>query len=394
MLASPSNGDNAGASSTVWLIPLVVVAILIVAGTVTAESSSQDLGEIEWPPEEHQRFQDLADLGASVFANGTEPTRIGTHPVESVHLEAVNDTSTRLVIQEKDRSPRSLLQHHEPVRQEGHRNLQIRPSDLEPTVQTPFAGSSGYVLTLIGPPGTFDLGGADTHQKVQDLAAQLGFPLGEVNPNVQSGNFPALYGQNTCYGAPGDRCSETGTFLIDCPGCQLAGFNGPAGDSALEDRFLIGGGLVLFDKRGRMLAATVDYRFDLNESAVLDDTTARDAAANGLRDRGYEIVSTPDLEQIRVVAQLTPGRVEVQEVRYTWPFGVVREENGTAFDGLATVEQNAATGEIVDIQRTPADASSPPVDGGDGLGEISLGAMAGLVSIGLAALLARRRRSS
>lgn len=381
-----------------------VIAVLVVLGLslagfpASAQSNPSGLGEIAWPEEDRQQFADLADLGASLYGNDTQPAKLGIHPVDSMTLEAVDNTSTRVVIQEQGRPNRTFIQHHEPVEQEGHRTLEVRPGNLKAIVQTPLQsphqvhdGRSTDVLTLTGKPGDFAVAGNDTQERVRNFAARIGFPIGNVNPDVRAGGFPSLYGGPLCFEASEDRCSERATIMIECPDCRLAGFNGPEGDSNLENRFFVGGGLVLFDDQGRMVAATVDFRYDLNESAVLDPEKARDAAAEGLRDRGYEIDSIPDLEEIRAFALLAPGQVEVQEVRYEWPFGVVREENGTSFDGLATVEQHAATGEIVDIQRTPADAESPPVDR-DSLVEVPIGRSLGLVALWAAAVLVARRQ--
>lgn len=361
--------SDSSTGSGVLGLGAVVILLLASAAPVAGQSSPRDLGEMEWPPEEHQRFVDLAELGASVFANDTDPVRVGLTPLEAFRLESVNDTATRITFQMQGGEEQTLLQRHENhKRTEGHRTFQVPPSDLVPTVQTHLDQdrTSIYPLTLTGPPGTFDLAGDSAREKLEDLTDALGFPRDHINTNLTTVNPSSLYDrQSACLdaGASGS-CNGSVGFRLDCPSCQVASFGGAA-KSGLDRRF---GGVAfaIFDDQSQLLKVSVSYVFDLDESAVLGPEEARNQAAEPFQNRGYELKFENEnltAEDVKVVARLAPDRVEVTDVYYDWSFPNL-PENASYPNASILVEQDAVTGDVLHHRWSPGSVSEP-VDPGE-----------------------------
>lgn len=350
-------------------IALFLVFSSIGAPLASAQGGQADLGEILWPAETDREFKDLADLGASVFDDVVDPMKVGLAPIKSIDLERTSDVSSRILVAEQGRPNFSLELTHEPWDGKKHASLGIEPSDLHPIVELHNMDpnpSSGSVLTLTGSPGSFDVNGSTPDAKIQALADDLGLPLEEVNVGVESTGFPSLLGgQRICYEEAQGVCKASASFNLDCPSCTLVGFSGPSGDSPI-DRWFVGGGLAVFDDRDRLVAVTVSYAFDVNESAILDPAAARGEAVQALRNRGYEVGNTPDARNVTPSGILAPDRVEVREIRYGWTFDVTEVQGdygqGSAsgsFDEYARVTQNAVTGAVLSMNVHPTDLTDP-----------------------------------
>lgn len=396
MAASPSRGHNAGASSWGWVIPLVVGAVLIVVGGVTAQGGSQDLGEIVWPGEGQRSSQELASLGESLFLNGTEPTVIGEQPITSLQAERINDSATRILIGEQGGESHSFVQPHEPTPADQHTSLEIRPGDLRPTVEVRPNASvrANDVLRVQGPPGSFGLEGDSVEGKIETLADRLDFPLQERRTNVTKISFPGLYGGNrVCLNGAGSDCSVTAALRIDCSSCQMGTFDAPEVSSKLERGFR-GTGLFLFDGENRMIAAAVSYHLDLNESALMEPGSARDLAAEEVRDRDHEIRTQPEPDTVSVRGDLASHDVAIRDVRFVWEFVVYTDPPSAKHRESATtyVTQDAVTGEVLSVNVYREKADPAP-----GLVERVVpgaGSLAALVATsGVAHVLRRRRRS-
>jgi hypothetical protein len=380
------------------VIALLLVAMSLGAPTSLAQEDEGRLGEVLWPAEEHRDFQNLSDLGASIFNNTTEPMRLGLTPMQSLQAERENATTSRLVATEEGGRNVSFVQHHEPWDGGNHTSLKVDPSQLLPMVgirmaADPYAVS---VLTLTGPPGSFDLDGRTIEDKTEAFADTIGFPVEETSLDLKPGHFPSFFGLRGCYEEAEGKCQVSADFSIDCPSCTLAKFDAPR-ESGLDRA---GVGLALFDEEDRMIAVTVQYGFDVDESAVLEPATARDQAADALQDRGYEVnPPLPDAEDVTVFGVLSPTRVDVQEMHYQWRFGVSEDSgsgsygNGTSdVDNSAEVTQNAATGEVISVNVHPTDVEEPAGDGF--LGElVPVPGLAALLALVAAGLLRRQRRA-
>lgn len=374
-----------------------LVSILALAGAVTAQGGSQDRGEVVWPGEGQRSSQELASLGESLFVNGVEPTVIGERPIESFRLERVNDSATRILVGERDGENHSFVQPHEPNPADRHTSLEIRPGDLRPTVEVRPNASVGPhdVLRVQGAPGSFGLEGDTVAEKIEAFADRLDFPLQERRTNVTKVSFPGLYGGNrVCLDGSESDCSVTADFHIDCPSCQMGSFDAPELSSKLE-RGLKGSGLFLFDGEGRMVAATVSYHLDLNESALMDLEAARDEGRKAVDELGHEVFYSPRLDDVTVKVLLEEQRVQVREVHYVWQWGVYVDSGEDEYrdDENAIVTQNAATGEVLSVRLEDPDIT----ESDQGLLERAVpapGAMAALLAAVGGAALARRRRAS
>lgn len=304
------------------------LCLLAVASPAGADTPSDDLGTIQWPAEEHRDFAVLADLGASVYANGTEPTKLGLNQFEGMRLERVNASATRIIVEEAEGRTTSILQPHRPREAGGREDVDVRPAQLRPVVETHLDEErhSIYVLKMWGPPGSFDLGNGSAEERTRALANRLGFPIEGVTEGDSGASFPYLYGghHRGCYEASGGDCVSDADIRIDCDACREFSWGGPQKpSSALDSRFQ-GLGFALFDEQDRLVATSVSYVFDLNESAILDPSMARSEAADDLRDRGHGLdEEAPDWEA-RLGTRLAPDAVEVERVEYTWGFHVVR----------------------------------------------------------------------
>lgn len=348
----------------------VTVLLLVASSLGSVPASSQgnpgEVGEVLWPTEAHRNHQDLADLGASFFNDTADPLTIGLAPVESLEAEQINATTTRLTAHESGGQNLSFVQHHDPWDGDGHTVLAVRPARLLTMVGIRMETDryARSVLTLTGPPGSFDLNGGTVGEKVQAFAQRLDFPADEnVTLDHNPSGFPGLF-DRACYDKANGNCTVSASFEIACPSCTFATFGPPSGNSS-QDSALAGIGLALFDDQDRMIAATVQYIFDVDESAVLDLETARDRAADDLRDRGYDIVGAPDPEDIRsVMGVLAPTRVDVQEIHYKWHFGVYESGSDVSAAKGADVVQNAVTGKVVSVSLSPGDVREPPTGWG------------------------------
>lgn len=349
-------------------IVLLLLAAPLAAQHATGQSGSGDLGEILWPSEGNRQFSALTDGGASLFDQEADPIRLGLGPLETVTLERESNSSTRLVVDERGRSAVSLVQPHAPTNVDGHTTLRVGPSDLQPTVEGQLdpGRTSAYVLTLTGPPASFDLEGATAEEKVNALAEDIDFPLEETDNGTPPAAFPRLFGgQQGCFDSTEGECNTSAAFALRCSSCSLVTFHGPSGDSSLDrDGF----GMALFDDEDRLLAATFTFAFDVDESAVQEPSSAREQAADQLQDRGYEVDSMPDAEEVHVSTVLADHRVAVEEIRYGWHFAV--SDGGSEVDGepvppgggVAEVEQNAETGDIISLKIDAADIAEEPAE--------------------------------
>jgi len=138
----------------------VLAAVVALGGLAEAQSGSDSLAEFVWPGEGQRSSSELATLGGSLFVNGTDPTVIGERPVESLRLERVNDTTTRVLVGKQGGEDHDILQRHESNPATGPTHLDIPPGDLKPVVEV--RGKIEYKqegLRIYGPPGSFQLDG-------------------------------------------------------------------------------------------------------------------------------------------------------------------------------------------------------------------------------------------
>jgi hypothetical protein len=347
---------------------LLVLAAPFAAAQTAAQGNTEGVGDILWPSEDHRRFTALADLGTSLLEDGIDPVRLGIAPLESLHFEQKNASTTKVIVEEKGRSAVSFVQPHSPTDIDGHTTLRVSPSDLPATVEGQLDPSrtSNYVLTVTGPAGSFALDGDSAEEKVASLAETIGFPLEEMNRDLPPQSFPRLYsGERGCYDSTEGGCNVSATLSVHCSSCSVLMFTGPSGDSDFDQG---GVGLALFDDEERLLAATVSFAFDLDESAVTEPEIARDEAADRLRDRGYQVDGKPSVDDVMVRTVLADREVAVEEVRYGWRFAV--SENSSASEGgngsaepvppggrIAEIQQDAATGDLASLKIDPADVS-------------------------------------
>lgn len=371
------------------LIALLLVVSSLGVSAASAQENPGDLGEVLWPKEEHRGFEDLAGLGASLFNDTTEPLTVGLTPVESLQAERIDATTSRLTAHEEGGRNVSFVQRHSSWDGASTTGLTVRPSQFLPMVgiqmeTNPYARD---VFTLTGPPGSIELNGTTAEEKAKAFAEGIGFPVQGTNTDLDPRGFPGLFSrQKGCYETSNGACTVSASFEPNCPSCTLVGLSGPSGNSS-RDRWLAGNGWALFDDQDRLIAATVTYAFDLNESAVLDLPEARDQAADGLRDRGYELLVVPDPEDVRVMGVLAPGRVDVREVHYRWDRFGVPPDSSSPVRRAAYVVQNAATGEVLSVDFQPATIAEPPRP----RFPIPTAGL-GLVLIGLGIVAAARRR--
>lgn len=409
-------------------VPLTVLAatlfLLTSASPAVADTPSDDLGRILWPPEEHRDFAALADLGASVYANDTTPVQVGVQPVESFGLDPLNDTATRVSVGHAGGPNVSFAQGHEArtSAEDSHVSLRVPPARLQQVVEIRARMGSypQHLLFVAGPPGalqgTADGNGTsgDRAETMRDLARGLGFPEDvSVNPHVgvRDAALEVLFlGRSGCLTTGDDGvCEQEATFRIECPNCSVGAFWVPGLDDEFEAAFpdgpdvetrLNGGGLVLFDRQGQVIATRISHAFDLNESAVLDPSVARSQAADDLRDRGHGLdEEAPDREG-RLGTKLAPDAVEVERVEYTWRFHVVRgntsDPNWTVEgdEAVAEVVQDAWTGRVLSVSYVQVDGSDGPGDADDERpwGKVPAPGAFALLSLAGAAVLVGRSR--
>jgi hypothetical protein len=357
-----SNERGRAGSVGLWVgFPLAILLCGGVALVGAGQSNSSELGEMAWPGEDARSLSEFVEVGESVFANDTQATTVATRPVASLELEPMDETRSEIVITEEDGEETRWVQEHSPAELDGHTTLNVEPDDLNPTVALhPIDGDerSRYVLYLTGPPGSFGVDGPSAQETLENLATRLGFPATEVSPSEEGtvDRFPNFYGWSRfCYEASEEGCQATAALSLDCSTCRMASI-----EAAPDETAFPGLGLVVLDEEDRMLAASVSYVFDPAEDARIDPAVGVDRAEEELRDRGYQVVSPPNPDSVDVVPILAEDRVEVVELRYEWSFGVSEEEadrdNPTE---IATVAQDATTGEVLSVEVEPAEAVSP-----------------------------------
>jgi hypothetical protein len=332
---------------------LVVVGLMVPIGAASSSQGSSSLGEITWPESSNDTLSALASSGESLFDEETEIRTLGDRPIQSFEIERVNETATRISVQERGQEAQSFVQRHEPFAGEANGTLQVPPDMLQPTVEPrpDLREGSRDVLRAYGPPGSFALTDGSIAEKTEDLAEKIGFPVERRHVDVDSVAFPGLYsGQRACLEAEGGHCEISVDFSIDCEDCEVAAFLASASGDDL-DRHLQGRGLALFDGSGELIAVTVSYNADLDESALMERANARDKAASEIVERGHRVQDRPAPEEAAVSLALSGGSVDIQQVRYQWTFGVYT--NGSAEQDSdvrnAVVTQDAAQGTIISV---------------------------------------------
>lgn len=143
-----------------------------------------------------------------------------------------------------------------------------------------------------------------------------------------------------------------------------------------------------------MVAATVSYHLDLNESALMDPKVARDAARKAVDDLGHDVFYSPNVNDVTAKVLLKEQRVQVREVQYIWRWGVYVDSDGDKYrdDENAIVTQDAVSGEVLSVRTRDPDVS----ESGQGLLERTLpapGAIVALLTAVGGAGLARGQRS-
>lgn len=407
------------------LLTAALLVITLSPASVAAQPPVDDFGELLWPPDDFRRFEDLPDLARRLFNDSSGPTVVGIRPLEAVDLNPMNETTTRITLREVGSTNRTIIQRHEPVDAENPSDIVVGvdASDLPSLVEVrPATGNrSTRVLQVTGPPGSLSLSDGEargseigTKDQLRTLANRLGFPseISVAAGPSDGGGLPWLYhGKRGCYSESVEgHCSTRARFRLDCGNCTLASFVVPAPREEFRNAFstdpavhtnLGAGARAVFDGQGRMVAARVSYSFDLNESAIMGPAKAQEEAIDALAGRGYNV--TRHLDDGFLETPIAKNRTVVQGVQYAWRFmvreGSSTDQNTSTNPSLATVRQDARSGDILSVETGRLENSTRPDDDGGGEesgpvpnGTPSLGVPAVAVALGVVAAAARHRQ--
>jgi hypothetical protein len=114
-----------------------------------------------------------------------------------------------------------------------------------------------------------------------------------------------------------------------------------------------------------MIAASVAYHLDLNESALKDPESALDQALQAVRDDGHVVEDRPEPGNVTPKVVLAEHRLEVREVHYLWSIPVDLDPHSEQYRsiGIASLRQDAVTGDTLSIQVSDPDIYDPDDEG-------------------------------
>lgn len=411
------------------------IAFLVLSSGAPAASAQEQtsIGERFWPSENLDRPEDMVSL-ANTTLNVTSALIVGKGPFEAFRIERLNNTASRIAIQEQSGPNQSFVQAHGTPRVskatfsggvEGQEvELFVAPSQLHPTIEVFPAGTNKVAgVKVLGPPGSFDVPGETPKDKARHLFETMGLP--PLRPGSESnGSYTQLETTNTglytgrLYGEPDQvcteredgRCTEKTGLAFECRGCKTWSYKVHP-HPAEELTRSVGGAISVrqldwneaslwFDPEGRMISFSAGPALDLNTSQVIDPLQARTLVVDDIDQRGYRLgrLSDPEprnassIDEAQLEFILSEGLIEPVGARYTWkdiPVIDPPEEGSDDPYGdslLAEYVQNAVNGSIVKATFRPASTASGPDNPlpAPGLGLV--------LAAGAAAALAWRRR--
>lgn len=379
------------------ILGLVAVATMATApgGTVAAAHTEDPaIGALYWPPENATTPRDRADLGASVL-DASQPLVVGVHPLQDFRIERLGPTRSNVTLVQGGDGTTTFAQDHRPPRgpvEVGTGNgslsqvsLPVRPADVHPYVNASLASTPphGLGLSVVAPPGAFDISGASDHEKAEALLDALGlpppaFPGSNRTLYTTLSNTGEGYTRSHLYSQPGPTCVE-GTnggcqreaeLFLECPNCthQVWVLHPNPADNltALTNEAITvhGGSFVTstFAQDGEIVQVSAGPGLNLDPSAVLNPRDARNRTMAHLGDRGYKIPDVPT----EVRWRWSPGNAS-----YKWEVTVDRgnasDDNWPAHGDRtsATVLQDAVTGEILSTELLVHDTPPPDSRFGD-----------------------------
>lgn len=346
--------------------------MLLPTGALASQHTqgSSPLGETIWPPADHQSVRSLPDLVRPLYRNASTPV-LGVNPIDFFKIDMVNTTASEVRIRERGGVDHTFDQAHQPVNASGGVTIHVNPGQLRPMIEVrPFPERfAQQVLHLYGPPGTFNLTGNSTRDKITEIRERLRFPEPvdyRLDPGVESA-LPLLYhGEESCLDRANGECTAEGYFQIQCPDCTQVSFAVSGLDQEFREAFgtsprmgtsLGGGAIVLLDPGGHVISITLGYAYDLNESAVLSPTDARNQVFHQLPQRGYETGNISHVDTGRLSLVTPSDRIDPSGARYHWDVAAL---NASGREVALDVVQDAESGQILEIDARPAAIPSGP----------------------------------
>lgn len=390
---------------TSFMAVCLVGGVLLVGSSAAVAQSS--VGDVVWPPENYTAYRDLPDLAAKVLEDPA-PLVTGTRPITSFELERINNTATRVFLDEEGRPSQEFTQRHQSVRETDEGLLNLRPSDFgRPLVE--IGGNDANlqkVLQIFGPPGAFNVTGEDPVEKSFDFAERLGFPPAPVRVDTPGQAFLPYHAKNACVRAPDGVCEGRMRFRYDLDGLTEVQRNAPPfpaadmRDAYGEDHPVVTATnrlIVIFDAQDRIVAAQIWLTLDLDPSTLMDPAEAADLAREFVVERGHEVSPDQPTGANLLFPQRT-DRAEPKRALYMWNVPFVDSDRRPGFDErVGRIEQDAQTGDILSFKDLPTvvatePGQSPPNGGENGEALPGPGVMALLISAVAAALALKSRR--
>lgn len=414
------------------LLVTASLALAMLAGGALGAPGDGPVATLTWPWPGPDTANLTEAATAAIHGNATEPLLLGEDEIERFEIRRVDVDRVSVTVSESD-EVHEVVQPHEPPTDGASDDLSVRPSQLNRAVVEihPKGVGGPTVLVVSGPPGAFDLTVPDGHSgpevvgNARSYAESLGLATDDAGDPVAidwsvvsrgpgeaaSTRFAPLYPQQ-------DRCltdaCETETKLrLRCECVEVRGEVQPAparevtnrSDGAVEAH---GGSNVLrllFDAEDRLVHAQVHAVYDLDAEAVANPATARSRVVDALREEGvvpvdsqgtaskYEVLRDEDaLTRVSLEVETGYRVADLADLQYVWR-SRVEATNDSGEDAparaMATVSQNASTGEVRAVSLDAAGGHTPTQEAWFAPGPGALG----LLTLASAAALLGRRRS-
>lgn len=371
-------------ASSGGLKPAVAVVVVLLMTTMAPISTAQGvgeeppIGEMIWPPSGRTNPDDFVDLGAQVLNENDALVR-GRTPTASFDIERLNETFSRITIQEEGGPTYTFLQEHLPpqVSKTTYGEeivLLVRPAQLQSVISLA-PGTGG--LGLRAAPSAFNISGDTPLERFEDLLTKLelpqrGSPSMSVDTYIQrrgrtEGLTPRIYGQPgpTCIQEADGGCTRDATVELACSDCTASYYRvyPHPGDelTALTDGEisvkLLSSNLmtVIVDSQGALVSVSVAPAIDLDPAAVLPPDEARSRAVQYVEDRGYRLnrfeptnrSGLPD--SVRLDFHREPSSILPQRATYQWTIPVV---NASDTKSNFHLTQDARSGAVLNASQT------------------------------------------
>lgn len=325
---------------------------------------------------------------AAAVVNMTTSRVVRLDAVASMEIHRLNETRSNVTFRYASGGQETFLQRHRPPRSAGpnRTNLLLRPGQMPRIVQVGTPSTVGwYGVRIMAPPNSTNVTTDPGLARVQSFADLIGMPpVGSPSDKHLhtewrdfEGSIPSsLYrGLSGCIWEGSGECTQEAIFRLDCPNCTTwsAWIRPDAGDeltASVDGRVTVHSGgtkaVAVFTEEGALVYGRASVAVDINTSAVVSPTEARNRTLAVLDQQGYRLspqVPGQNMSEARFDVLMASDAVRARGAEYHWSTQI---RNKTAPDDKiynADIFQDAVSGRVLRIELGPNAVHECPADG-------------------------------